>query len=637
MGSVASSRSSKRPQTKDHVNEFGFVNDGYDYSKHFRDAEGGTLYGGGELAQTLLRAKHMDLPEEVFAAGEIDRNELQHAITISSACMDADLHAALFDDVDETGEGFEELDDDFVAQAMAPLETPDFDFEAHMAKLLAMSANSLGIPKSKARGWDDAEGKQLLEALNEEDEEFDEDNEDLSWGTDEDEDGEGHDGDANDEEFEQLMREYEEDDDDYDEEEEADNEGEIDITLEAMALTAGEDEDGEGESEVVDTAEKAEKHLQRAFHAALDEFLVEQKAYDYIAPLPKVVYKTKEFADDSNDSESNGENSSKTVSSTAAMDPAQIKAMYSEQAVLQAHWAEEVALLDEAAKIAVKEIPHCQEYLRQEKVREEWDCESILSTYSTTDNLPTVLGDGRSNGGRHRKARFAAHNAPGTLSSVSAMLSAAPPASFMHSNGNSNGISRSIQQGAAGAQQKSGAPPKILLSGRLNLPEGFAPREIRQQQQQQQQQLHIKQQLHSSASSVTSTSSMFLSSTTNTVPAVDNKKTKSSSASKSQSNSDTKKKKGLDKVDEDSEEEEEEDSEEDDEGDAKDTSVRRRGRETAEERKARKAQLKEERRRKRGSKKQLKETFKQESGKVSRALGKEGASTEGVSVFRYSA
>ncbi len=50
--------------------------------------------------------------------------------------MDEDLHAALFDDADEIGE-FEELDDDFVMQVMEEPEQPDFDFDAHIAALIA--------------------------------------------------------------------------------------------------------------------------------------------------------------------------------------------------------------------------------------------------------------------------------------------------------------------------------------------------------------------------------------------------------------------------------------------------------------------------------------------------------------------
>jgi protein LTV1 len=38
-----------------------------------------------------------------------------------------------------------------------------------------------------------------------------------------------------------------------------------------------------------------------------------------------------------------------------------------------------------------KDIEECQEYLRDTVQKEEWDCESILSTYSTLDNHPSVI------------------------------------------------------------------------------------------------------------------------------------------------------------------------------------------------------------------------------------------------------
>lgn len=50
--------------------------------------------------------------------------------------MDPDLYAALFEEADDTGD-FEALDDDFVEQVMQEPEVPDFDFDAHIAALIA--------------------------------------------------------------------------------------------------------------------------------------------------------------------------------------------------------------------------------------------------------------------------------------------------------------------------------------------------------------------------------------------------------------------------------------------------------------------------------------------------------------------
>jgi hypothetical protein len=37
------------------------------------------------------------------------------------------------------------------------------------------------------------------------------------------------------------------------------------------------------------------------------------------------------------------------------------------------------------------EILTCQSYLAAERPVEEWDCESIISTYSTLDNHPSII------------------------------------------------------------------------------------------------------------------------------------------------------------------------------------------------------------------------------------------------------
>ena len=40
---------------------------------------------------------------------------------------------------------------------------------------------------------------------------------------------------------------------------------------------------------------------------------------------------------------------------------------------------------------AIRDITQGQVYLKDVVVREQWDCESVLSTYSTLDNHPTLL------------------------------------------------------------------------------------------------------------------------------------------------------------------------------------------------------------------------------------------------------
>ena len=162
-------------------------------------------------------------------------------------------------------------------------------------------------------------------------------------------------------------------------------------------------------------------------------------------------------------------------------------------------------------------------------------------------------------------------------------------------------------------------PGKIVLSGRLNLPEGFGPSQYEKRKELPQRLLDsstLQQEGKSSSSGTGST------------------------------------KKGLHNIAEASEEEEEDDDEDEEsgsddedgdgegeegEGERKHRSgnmSRKRRQETPEEKKARKEVVKEERRNKRQGKKELKSAFKAEGARIIRSVGNE-QSTDHVSVFRY--
>lgn len=78
----------------------------------------------------------VDLPTDALPSGQEFARQLE-AVTLDHSCMDEDLQAALFDDV-EFGQGedcaFEELCDDFVATAMSEPEAPDFDYDKHIGE-----------------------------------------------------------------------------------------------------------------------------------------------------------------------------------------------------------------------------------------------------------------------------------------------------------------------------------------------------------------------------------------------------------------------------------------------------------------------------------------------------------------------
>jgi hypothetical protein len=325
-----------------------------------------------------------------------------------------------------------------------------------------------------------------------------------------------------------------------------------------------------------------------------------------MAPLPKIIRSFDRYAAESE-----------------ALGPVDLHASALEQARLQEEWAEEVQELDRMAEESAKVIPICQEYLREEKMRETWDCESILSTYSTTDNLPTVLSNKRYAPKRQQNSSSSSSNSVSNRSTYS------------HSSQRRHARSQhppAVSVAALLANRPAPLTGKIVLSGRLNLPAGFTPKDARLKEQQDTvQKLHHI--LGESSSSSSSSSAV--------------ERTAESKQRKKQSKSTV-----LQKVDEEEEEEEQEgeeegnavDSDENDDGEEEGSddeeiasNVRRRGRETAEERKLRKQEVKNARRHKRAAKKQMKESFAVEQVKIVKALGRETAATEHVSVFRYTA
>ncbi len=70
-----------KSKTRDHVNELGFYNDGYDYSQHLREMGAGKFYGKDGQFHENIRPT-ITLPDDVLPSV----NELQrdyNAITIS--------------------------------------------------------------------------------------------------------------------------------------------------------------------------------------------------------------------------------------------------------------------------------------------------------------------------------------------------------------------------------------------------------------------------------------------------------------------------------------------------------------------------------------------------------------------------
>ncbi len=125
---------------KDHINCTGLRNDGYNYDQHFREMGGGGFFVGtsGKVVSRQVPppvvSSTIELPRDVLPSeGEVDRH--LESITISDKVMDADMRAI----IRGWDEEFEELDDDFVIQAAAGGDVEEFDYDAHIARLMAES------------------------------------------------------------------------------------------------------------------------------------------------------------------------------------------------------------------------------------------------------------------------------------------------------------------------------------------------------------------------------------------------------------------------------------------------------------------------------------------------------------------
>ena len=102
---------------------------------------------------------------------------------------------------------------------------------------------------------------------------------------------------------------------------------------------------------------------------------------------------------------------------------------------------------EEDSPAVLAEVWKCQEYLAEEREEEHWDCETILTTYSTLDNHPSIIKD--TNNSKNRKKRIEKKPKP-----------IAGEASSVASKGKT-----SITEVEASTPTR-----KIILAGKLGLP-----------------------------------------------------------------------------------------------------------------------------------------------------------------------
>eukprot|EP01035_Chromulina_nebulosa_P016837 gene16837-22322_t len=389
----------------DHINHLGFKNDGYDYSRHIKEVDGGKFVGlNGELLERPV-VKEIEIPEDLLpSAEEFDRN--LEAIVISDKYMDEDIRNALDFDGDEDGE-FEELDDDFVIQAMAEPEVPDFDFDAHIARLIANSEKDIGYVPARVHFTDDEEDDDDFLEDEEGNESSSQDNQKVS--------------DIQqaiiDEQFEKMLEEYEDDDED--------------------------DEDEEGMIDINENAEYLDD--------ALNEFIENQKLekeYDGLVrqhPMERL--------------------SRQTINKDDEDQNIDIKQLQKNSLI-------EAEKLQNEASIIISEVIEgiskpadpweTVEYLKTVKTKNEWDCETILTTYSTLDNHPSVIKDEFSKFRPHKSRYVVANelaneNRQKTLDKTEKLLFTEKKYNVIP---NHNTITT-----------------KILLSNKTMLPIGFGPHE----------------------------------------------------------------------------------------------------------------------------------------------------------------
>ena len=169
------------------VTRAGFADDGYDYERHLRAGGGGVFVGAdGSVSKAAA------LPPEALP-GEQELERAVEAVTLDDRLMDADVRDALFDDA--AFEDCEELLDDFVIDASRPAadEPAEFDFDAHVARLIAAAEGagedededdaSFDAAPPRAHAADDAAfDAALADWSSDDDDEDDDDEDDLDAG-----------------------------------------------------------------------------------------------------------------------------------------------------------------------------------------------------------------------------------------------------------------------------------------------------------------------------------------------------------------------------------------------------------------------------------------------------------------------
>lgn len=367
---------------KTQLSQAGLVDD-YDYDKHLKPITGTGLFldsSGKRGVNALADVRSKNIQEDLIQ--EVDRQ--LESIALTPDCMDDDIAEALFGEFDP--EEYEELNDDFVLDAAQMVNDEDegdaaFDFASHIQSLMqkarmeSEAANQLTTIHEQGRQDQDyfARARALRHRNDDDDDDdddahFDDMEYDGGWGI------EGTPGvvpklsDAEEkalcEKFEATLLEYDSDD----------------------IGEGADDEEAMGPLPL-----EGDKQIE----AALDEYLEEKKDEIFMAGARH--YMQGERCGGSGFAALVG---TKMVPLKEIDDTAELhEGIRPIQEVLGE--ADDILNGGWRAPPAEEIFIDGKSYF-SEKMRNPWDCESILSTYSNLDNNPITIG---ADAGRRRKKK----------------------------------------------------------------------------------------------------------------------------------------------------------------------------------------------------------------------------------------
>lgn len=366
---------------KAELSQAGLV-DEYDYEKHMKPITGTGVFfdssgnrGGNALADVRSKAVQEDL------VNEVDRQ--LESIALTADCMDDDIAQALFGDFNP--DDYEELNDEFVldaAQVTDDDQAPSFDFAAHIqglmnkAKMESDETRQLGTIHEQGRHDQEFFAKSTaIGRSDEDDDEFANLGGDFDGGW----DIEGTPGvvpklsEAQEkalcDKFEETLLEYDSDD----------------------IGEGADDEDAMGTLPL-----EGDKQVE----AALDEYLEDKKDGIFMAGARHYMH------GDNGSGPARGGGSGFAALVGTKMVPLK---QLDDSADVHGDIRPIEDVLGEANDVLRngRHAPPAEEIFIDgksyfsEKMRNQWDCESILSTYSNLDNNPVTIGTG----GRRRKKK----------------------------------------------------------------------------------------------------------------------------------------------------------------------------------------------------------------------------------------